>query len=541
MGYSIGLFTLLGAVITLMQTAIVGIGNLILNDAIEMFSGDVNFFAKLLDLIPFASEIHLASIIKACAIGIILVLLIVQIMRSMSSSLTGENTINPVQAVIRAAIAVALITAFYGVDAETFESGGLLGILGNWFGALLNALGSVPEAEFHLDFLSVFSPGEYMIAIIIEIAILINVVTAAATYIERLVCFAIYTVIGPVAIAMYANKSTESNFGNWAMGLVSQFLAVFISLMMWIMFVMSMNQGYTSLFNLIVSLSLLGIMKNSEKILAPIGLRAMNVGDTGRAISAGAGVAIMAARMGGRAVHSSGSHTSHSSSNSINNRISATGSPYGVDGKFGGDKLTRVMQQVDGSMRSINPLAVTHSINQNKAIKAVQSATVNGDQVSSKVMNTAMGFSQKGNIRIEGHGANNTLSPATLTTASGQTVKGYMGDITKYSSTGEVKRVSDVFISTSGEPLGSVNPGDQIMVSGEERPRYISGNGVSLDENNMAYRTELSFKDIAEKHEAHVSDVEGQIANESDLKDGKESPVQEINYPAGTQKDDENE
>ena len=96
---------------------------------------------------------------------------------------------------------------------------------------------------------------------------LTSIVGAALQYVERIVSFAIYMIFGPIAVAMYASKDTSSVCKTWLMGVFSEFLSIIVSLIMWISFIESAKSGDESLLHYAIMIAILGVMRNSEKII----------------------------------------------------------------------------------------------------------------------------------------------------------------------------------------------------------------------------------------------------------------------------------
>ena len=143
------------------------------------------------------------------------------------------------------------------------------------------------------------------------VTLIISVFGAALTYLERVLSLAVSVIIGPVAVAMYVNPDTADTAKQWALSILTQFLAVFISLAMWTAFLNQLSAAFAydkpllsdsggEIFAFAVAIAILSLVKNSEKILNTFGLRTMTLGDSARMVMGGistiAGAAMMASR-----------------------------------------------------------------------------------------------------------------------------------------------------------------------------------------------------------------------------------------------------
>ena len=112
--------------------AIIAIAGKILDDSITVFTSDQNIFDTFINFIPFAENVHLPSIIRSISYGLVILMLVINLLKSVASPMTGDSAISPAQACIRAALSITLIIAFFGVGfgtTDTFTFDGIISLL----------------------------------------------------------------------------------------------------------------------------------------------------------------------------------------------------------------------------------------------------------------------------------------------------------------------------------------------------------------------------------------------------------------------------
>ena len=528
------IYTLLETFLKLIESGCVWIANKIMDDTITVFSADQNVFVTFINLIPFANTINLSAIIKGTAYGVAMMLMSISIVKSFISPFTGDDSINPAQTAVRAAVTIILIGAIFGSSFGWSQSyiyyGGLLRLIGKWFGTLLSKVGAIPGRGLTHLFSFKLNPVEYIAGILLELALLTSIVGGALQYVERIISFAIYIIIGPIAVSMYASKDTENICSDWIMGVLSQFLAIFISLIMWIAFIESAKKGDSSLLHYAIMIAILGVMRNSEKIINAFGLQTMRLGDSARAAVAGFGLAtstiVMSSRFSSLATRKgSSSLTNVAGANSM--YAPGTVSAYNRAGVFG-DPYSMKLSQAKNITTSMQPItAIRNASAQNKAMSSVTGALSSGNAIDAKTLNTAMGLSNNTSVHAIGSGSEGLLQPASVMSSKGQTVNGFMGDAA-LSRGGQVEIVKDAFFAAS-DGFGQIEKGTPINLPPiyEGENRYITGGGPLLDNNsNHIYRTSyenpaVSFNEAKDSVSADInespdtSDIEQEIVHEA--------------------------
>ena len=521
------LYAVIENLIKLLESACAYIASNILDSSITVFSADQNVFETFISLIPFSSSINLGAIIKGISYGVVMLLLMVSILKSFTSPFTGDDSVNPAQAGIRAAVAVVLIVVIFGgsfgTSTGTVHYGGILEYIGKFFGTVLSKIGELPRMnllnlEVHLN------PAEYIAAILFDLALITSIVGAALQYVERVVSFAIYIIMGPIAVAMYASQDTSNVTRQWMTGLLSEFLSIFVSIIMWIAFIDSANHfersswGGGSMLHYAVMIALLGVMRNSEKIINAMGFRTITLGDSARAAVAGVGLATSSVMMLSR-FSSSGTMNSYASRSSSAN-ISGTVSPFNSSGQLRNSASMSVSQarnvlqsQAFHPLNSIKNNVARNAVAQNKAMAEVRSAIANKTSVSASTFNSAMGFSSNSMVHAIGNGKDSLLQPAYVKTPDGNsTVSGFMGDAI-INKGGQIETAKNMFFPMSSVDSASFQTNSPVLVGENmaDSSRYISGNGIMLNgptpsQNIYAFRTDASFSDM--KNEAGKTAVQ---------------------------------
>ncbi len=480
--------------------AIIAIAGKILDDSITVFTSDQNIFETFINFIPFAENIHLPSIIRSISYGLVILMLVINLLKSVASPMTGDSTISPAQACVRAALSITLIIAFFGVGfgtTDTFTFDGIISLIGRWFGSILSAIGmeDFNSGLANMKLVNPFSDAfEYIGAILLFLAMLTSVLGAALQYVERIISYALYVVLGPIAIAMYTNKETAQTFKDWMVGLFSQFIAILLSLVMWICFIHSINTSDGSVFSYAVSIAILGLMRNSEKILNAMGLRAttMSLGDSARSI--GGALNTVFGAVGATVGLSKSLHNYVSNKNHVvaGQSINASATSHGFDsaGTWMGDKgyIKNDNSQIlsgltSGRFITNTSNAIKRSNEQHNAVNSINTALQNNESINAQTLNTAFGFDNNTGIRVVGSGEGGMLQPAMVKNADGQDVKGFTGDVV-YEHGGQIDTVN-AFIPTSTP--GLIDAGTAITnLNGEGVNQIIADKGFSLG-NTSAY------------------------------------------------------
>lgn len=388
------LVSLISGLITTIITWLVdganGVAIALCNSDLTSFSTSGNLltiFEKLFTDNNLKFGVNIAQLFMVVAyVGIILFTMF-ELLNSMIAGLQGEKAENPLKVLARGVVTIFLELLIFG---NPFGKAGVLSDTGSWFnvgtngqGSLIATFGALMSQLLNLLYgtgatMSYSGLGKFtatndmpmlIILIILQISLFKNIVQAAIVFVERYLTFAIYILIGPVAVATNASTKTKTSFHDWLVGIISQFLAIFVCLMAFRMYiscwsakgqavlqsVFDIKKGFPVdvLLHYCICLALVGLVSNSEKIVNALGFKTIATGDTARAFATGARSVGMAWRMtGGRALaglaRTGVGNLAHINSANFK-RMSAGVS----NSKFG---QTRFGQMVSGGMNAVDKL-----------------------------------------------------------------------------------------------------------------------------------------------------------------------------------------
>ena len=306
----LALYALLDTIISLLFNGAMWIASQIMDSSVTAFTTNSgNMVYTVIDtLLPFASSssvVNVPSLINGVAYGIMVLVIIVGLAKSISAPLTGNDAEAPIQVVARVIIAIVLKNAIFGFGTEyitDFNFSGLLGIFGRWFGLIINQINLPEFSNIVIDSITI-NPVAYIGVLIMMATLLTSVLGAAISYIERLLSFALSIIVGPIAVSLYAYKDTEDVAKQWIMSIFVQFGAILMNLLLWAAFIDQINSlnadgidfsvgnanNALLIFRLAIAVALLSVVRNCEKIFNAFGLRTMPNGDSARAVGAGIG------------------------------------------------------------------------------------------------------------------------------------------------------------------------------------------------------------------------------------------------------------
>lgn len=310
------IYALLETLIDLFLQGSVWIAKHIMNDSVTLFSSDQNMLNSFYELLPIGfsnadgkeSFLDLAGIIDGISVAFLVLIIMSSIVKSLAAPITGEETENPVQVGIRAVIAIFLKTIIFG--SSLFAFNGLLGYIGKVFTIAMSYVGEkLPSLtpDFTLgDGSMTLNPAAYIGLLILTAALVSAVLGASITYIERIITFVVSLLIGPIAVMLYASKSSSDVTKSWIQSIFAQLGAILLSLIMWALFLAQLNSALEGegtfldfsgeaagirIFKLAVAIAILSLVRNSEKIFNNIGIRTMPNAESARALLGGVSLA----------------------------------------------------------------------------------------------------------------------------------------------------------------------------------------------------------------------------------------------------------
>lgn len=472
----------------------------------------VNIIQKFADYIPF--NIDIAGVIRGIAFGVLLLILLVSLVKSISAPFTGESAPNPWQVCIRFVLTIVLINLIFGTNfltngnGQTFLSQGLIAKFGEWFSVILSKLNN---EELSVQFAwSGINPAHTLVVLIMCISLLTSIIGAALTHIERIISFGLYVILGPIAVAMNACQETAETFKQWVIGVFAQFMAIFLSLVLWQSFKLCLVNCFSnssfidgiSLFDMAITMALLGIVKNSEKILNAFGIRTMANMESARMFAGGfatlASTTMIASRLvgfAGRSKSIGGLGTSGQPSLYTNGGLNTFKSQFqNAQGKTTFGSAVKGLFNAD-----THPFKTASNLKQYKAASELHGIidgnhflapdeTIQG--ASADMVNKGFGLKEgKSSLYATGD-ANGNMAYASAKSISGNNVEGFMGDAT-YVHDGQKEMLNDAFFVVNGENE-TLSPGTFIGVDAQGNERFIDPNssGPVIDNaGNQVYRT----------------------------------------------------
>lgn len=295
----LALYALIDAIVLLFFNGSLYIAEAIMDESITTFSADTDIISVFLSKLPFSDlgGLSVTSIIDGIAYGLIILIILTGCAKSMLAPATGENADSPWNIMARALVALFARYLLFGFDSSfiSWSSTGLIGALGSWFGSILS---TVEPPTYATNWMSSWgsSPYAYIGFLILSAALIGSVITAAISYIERIISFALSIMVGPIAISLYANKETAGVAKDWLFSVFTQFGAIMLNLMLWTAFVNKANNLSAVwgdemtgglILDLAIAIAILSLIKNCEKIFNSFGLRTMPNMDSARSVTAG--------------------------------------------------------------------------------------------------------------------------------------------------------------------------------------------------------------------------------------------------------------
>ena len=214
-----------------------------------------NLVNKLTSILAIPGSLNIKTIITSIAFGVLLVLILINVMRSMTSQLTGEKIASPLQILARGAMVAILIYILFEHDftySAVAPSGkellitnkGLINAIGRIFSEHIEGLATNLNLSVNLAGLAsgtvdtgFFDIKAKMLGLFMSITIFSSVVMAAITFVERIFSFGLYLLLGPIFIAFYVTDETADVAKQWFLGIFAQIFAIIVSLLCWYMFI----------------------------------------------------------------------------------------------------------------------------------------------------------------------------------------------------------------------------------------------------------------------------------------------------------------
>ena len=511
--------TFFGTIIEWLVSGATYIASDILKDVIKLFDGDI--FANILNEIPMLADIGAYSLLRAIGLGLAIFLIVWSAVKSIISPVIGEDQPNIINVIIRGAFTITVLVFFYLNTASVegkLQFNVFISMIGQLFGLILHTISERFNTYVDIDFISGISLSgnilkdatHYLAWCILTASLLTSVVGAAMAILERVISMAITVLMGPICIAMYASPSTADTFKQWFLSLLTQFLALLMSMILWISFIAQMSVAFNnaSLFSIALTIVILSLVKNSEKILNTFGLRTMNVGDSARAIGAGIGVLTAGAGL----AMTAGNMAANIKQNGTLLRSPGGGGNRDASGKLGIQNVLsgeanksrlfantqsrrnfqRTMGNVKTGLTTWNPRAIANMRSQNKAYDALFTGDGGVKQNAKDIgqnLNNLFGFDSSSEVRF-----GNDMKYTEYKTNDGTLMQGYQGMVEFNEIDGKIiKQEAFVPLTNNGVNIANTEfSGSKVVDNFGTRVYYNDNNSTPEPEAKAPERTEIS-------------------------------------------------
>ncbi len=329
--------------------------------------------------VTMSERMDLGNIIFYIALLIILVFMGLEVVSSMIDSMQGEQAQHPFKIAMRAVMTVLYEFLIFGSPATGiwFTRNGLISMFGDVMARMINLISeNFSKFRSFADSFSlnlIVAPNEQIVMIVLAFGLFKSVIEAGIVFVERWLTFAMTVLLGPIFVSLNASKKTAETFHNWLMAIFSQGLTIFISYIIFTMFMFQMGDlsslglGGTltfgnALFKYATAIALLALYKHSEKLLNAVGIRSIATADSlreyGRGLAAAGGIW---RNTGGAIIHGLGMAIGKQSAGNITHSIASFArNHYGED-----SALTRLASAMDSSNKSMVPPGSGAKIDQN--------------------------------------------------------------------------------------------------------------------------------------------------------------------------------
>lgn len=195
--------------------------------------------------------LDLYNIIMALAFGIAIACFLLEVIRMLVSTSNGGKEENPLSLVLRTLFCfVAMVLLYGGLGGVSIKTGSG-GILNTFFKILFAPIGVIYKLCDKIDFgvadLSINTSIDLTSVagiMIVSGGILAGVLAGAMSIVERFVTIAIQVMCGPIFIAFGVNKEASKNSIDWFKSLVVQSLSLTLSMAIWYMALVKLNDYF---------------------------------------------------------------------------------------------------------------------------------------------------------------------------------------------------------------------------------------------------------------------------------------------------------
>ena len=520
------LYAAMQTIITLLFSGALWIAEKILNASITTFSEGDNIIQNFINLLPFPETLNVSGIVFGIADALLILIFITSLIKSYSAVFMGENQPNAAQVALRCSITLLLSKLIFG--SNVFGFNGLLSYVGEWFGTILsNVSPSITYSSFQgVSFGVDLDVATYIGQLVLAGALMASVVGAAITYLERILSFAVSIIFGPIFITLYANNNIADTAKQWIIGVFTQFGAILLSLILWVLFLNKVSafptvitDSGTYIFDLAVAIVLLNLMKNSEKIFNAIGLKTMPNTDSARSVMAGLGAlgaGLMLTRTASTLIG-----RGHSSRAVVGGTRETGRSNLFENGNLSNNASGNTASKAWQYSKSWNPFMGSNSTlgvsdKQNDAINSINAAMGNAE-VGQQLEGITSGSVNEA-IRGSSTGVGFNFESKNIIKASTNEANGLVGDAVYINANGDVDALGKYFM-----PVDNYSPSEMVVGTtvdmADGNNWVLTGESQIIDgAGNRAYQIKSSDPIISEDTSSQMIDFKTIQANASDYK-----------------------
>lgn len=242
---------------------------------IDFNQRDIGYLIEGIDqYLPAIGAIRYDSVIYAFAIAVILWNVMAQAIKMISSPVTGAKTGSVGNLVVRVGVAFGLIVLSGDIQTQLFSLlDGFITQVG-----LISASTWVDEiVDLVLNF---FGEGNMFVALVFAVILFFQFVQAIIAYVERYILFGINMIISPAAMAFISSEEGSDIPKQWLQSTIHHFASLVLAQIMLSLFMLQVGSfgSESSLLSFFISMILLGLVKNSEKLLSMFGIRSIPTG-----------------------------------------------------------------------------------------------------------------------------------------------------------------------------------------------------------------------------------------------------------------------
>ena len=237
--------------------------------------------------LPVIGGLNYDSVIYGFAVFVILWGTFSAGVRALVAPLTGQQEAQPLKIIFRVCVAVALVVL----------AGDIQNLLFNFMDEVIKLIGELSAATWAENLGDLVRDGmddNMLVALVFAVMLFFQFVPAIIGYVERYIMFGIYMIISPAAFAFIATDGGEDIPKQWFQAAVQHLLSIILSYIFLSLFIQQIPSfaSDNQIKAFVISTILLGLVKNTEKLLAPSGIKSVRAGQLARVKTRSLGSAI---------------------------------------------------------------------------------------------------------------------------------------------------------------------------------------------------------------------------------------------------------